>query len=63
MEVSNKQTQTRPNMHTKGVSCRPHPCAKETQTEGKDLLPIHYLLIVHKIIDSMESFFSSSFIV
>eukprot|EP00092_Neocalanus_flemingeri_P002193 GFUD01002333.1.p1 GENE.GFUD01002333.1~~GFUD01002333.1.p1 ORF type:complete len:1322 (-),score=442.13 GFUD01002333.1:282-4247(-) len=30
----NKGMQTKPFMMTKGVSCRPHPCHKETQTEG-----------------------------
>merc|ERR1719422_229484 len=32
--VKNKGMQTKPFMMTKGVSCRPHPCHKETQTEG-----------------------------
>jgi len=32
--VKNKGMQTKPFMMTKGVSCRPHPCHKQTQTEG-----------------------------
>ena len=32
--MKNKGMQTKPYMMTKGVSCRPHPCHKETQTEG-----------------------------
>jgi len=32
--VKNRGMQTKPFMMTKGVSCRPHPCHKETQTEG-----------------------------
>jgi len=35
-EVRNKGTLSKPFMQTKGVSCRPHPCHKETQTEGLD---------------------------
>ncbi|KAI4495560.1 hypothetical protein M0802_008572 [Mischocyttarus mexicanus] len=31
--VHNKITQCKPLMHTKGVSVRPHPCNKSTQTE------------------------------
>ena len=32
--MKNKSLQSKPFMQTKGVSCRPHPCHKETQTEG-----------------------------
>jgi len=32
--MKNKCVQSKPFMQTKGVSCRPHPCHKETQTEG-----------------------------
>ena len=32
--LKNKATMTRPMMVSKGVSCKPHPCHKETQTEG-----------------------------
>ena len=32
--MKNKCLQSKPFMQTKGVSCRPHPCHKETQTEG-----------------------------
>lgn len=35
-EVRNKGTLSKPFMQTKGVSCRPHPCHKGTQTEGLD---------------------------
>ncbi|XP_014600777.1 PREDICTED: zinc finger MYM-type protein 3 isoform X2 [Polistes canadensis] len=31
--IHNKITQCKPLMHTKGVSVRPHPCNKSTQTE------------------------------
>ncbi|KAJ9595118.1 hypothetical protein L9F63_013593, partial [Diploptera punctata] len=31
-EMKNKSVLCKPYMHTKGVSCRPHPCTKETQT-------------------------------
>jgi hypothetical protein len=34
VEMKNKSTMAKPFMHTKGVSCRPHPCHKGTQTEG-----------------------------
>ncbi|XP_031831357.2 zinc finger protein without children isoform X1 [Nomia melanderi] len=33
-QVHNKTTQCKPLMHTKGVSVRPHPCTKSTQTDG-----------------------------
>ncbi|XP_033341908.2 zinc finger protein without children isoform X1 [Megalopta genalis] len=33
-QVHNKNTQCKPLMHTKGVSVRPHPCTKATQTDG-----------------------------
>ena len=33
VEQRNKGTLTKPFMQTKGVSCRPHPCHKETQTD------------------------------
>jgi len=32
-EVRNKAVMTKPFMMTKGVSCRPHPCHKQTQTD------------------------------
>ena len=31
VEMKNKATMAKPFMHTKGVSCRPHPCHKSTQ--------------------------------
>ncbi|KAJ4446567.1 hypothetical protein ANN_13264 [Periplaneta americana] len=31
-QMKNKSILCKPYMHTKGVSCRPHPCTKETQT-------------------------------
>lgn len=34
VQVHNKTTQCKPLMHTKGVSVRPHPCTKSTQTDG-----------------------------
>lgn len=33
VKVHNKVTQCKPLMHTKGVSVKPHPCNKSTQTE------------------------------
>ena len=33
VEMKNKATMAKPFMHTKGVSCRPHPCHKSTQTD------------------------------
>ena len=33
VEMKNKSTMAKPFMHTKGVSCRPHPCHKGTQTD------------------------------
>ncbi|XP_077301201.1 zinc finger protein without children isoform X2 [Arctopsyche grandis] len=43
-EVRNISTLTKPLMVTKGVSCRPHPCSKEVQTddhlEKRILIPI-----------------------
>ena len=33
VEVKNKQVSAKPFMATKGVSCRPHPCHKATQTD------------------------------
>lgn len=43
-EVRNMSTLTKPLMVTKGVSCRPHPCTKEVQTEDylqrRILIPI-----------------------
>ncbi|XP_015599139.1 zinc finger MYM-type protein 3 isoform X2 [Cephus cinctus] len=33
VKIHNKITQCKPLMHTKGVSVRPHPCTKSTQTE------------------------------
>lgn len=40
--IANKVTQCRPQMHTKGVSCRPIPNCKETQTDivEKCILPV-----------------------
>ncbi|XP_075228394.1 zinc finger protein without children isoform X2 [Lycorma delicatula] len=32
-KMSNRSSQCRPYMHTKGVSCRPHACVKQTQTD------------------------------
>ncbi|XP_017876880.1 zinc finger MYM-type protein 3 isoform X2 [Ceratina calcarata] len=34
IQVRNKTTQCKPVIHTKGVSVRPHPCTKATQTDG-----------------------------
>ena len=34
IKIHNKTTQCKPVMHTKGVSVRPHPCTKATQTDG-----------------------------
>ncbi|XP_012280636.1 zinc finger MYM-type protein 3 [Orussus abietinus] len=33
VKVHNKSTQCKPVVHTKGVSVRPHPCSKSTQTD------------------------------
>lgn len=33
VKVHNRVTQCKPLMHTKGVSVRPHPCTKSTQTD------------------------------
>ncbi|XP_076619642.1 zinc finger protein without children isoform X1 [Colletes latitarsis] len=33
IQIHNKTTQCKPAMHTKGVSVRPHPCTKATQTD------------------------------
>ncbi|PSN44626.1 hypothetical protein C0J52_10012 [Blattella germanica] len=42
--MKNKSVLCKPYMHTKGVSCRPHPCTKETQTDDsigkKVLIPV-----------------------
>lgn len=42
--MKNKSILCKPYSHTKGVSCRPHPCIKETQTDQslnkKFLIPI-----------------------
>ncbi|XP_071560757.1 zinc finger MYM-type protein 4 isoform X2 [Temnothorax nylanderi] len=35
VKVHNKMTQCKPLVHTKGVSVRPHPCTKSTQTTEK----------------------------
>lgn len=35
VKVHNKMTQCKPLVHTKGVSVRPHPCVKSTQTTEK----------------------------
>ncbi|OXU18213.1 hypothetical protein TSAR_000221 [Trichomalopsis sarcophagae] len=40
VEVGNKMTQCKPQMHTKGVSVRPIPCDQSTQTEGVDRFPV-----------------------
>ncbi|KAG8040522.1 hypothetical protein G9C98_002518 [Cotesia typhae] len=42
VKVHNKMTQCKPLMHTKGVSVKPHPCNKSTQTEEipKIMVPI-----------------------
>ena len=34
VKMVNKAVLTKPFMQTKGVSCRPHPCHKQTQTDG-----------------------------
>ncbi|CAL7937189.1 unnamed protein product [Xylocopa violacea] len=34
VQIHNKTTQCKPVVHTKGVSVRPHPCTKATQTDG-----------------------------
>lgn len=34
VQIHNKTTQCKPVMHTKGVSVRPHPCTKASQTDG-----------------------------
>ncbi|XP_026735761.1 zinc finger MYM-type protein 3 isoform X3 [Trichoplusia ni] len=43
-EVANKATMSKPMMVSKGVSCRPHPCTKECQTdpslERRVLIPV-----------------------
>ena len=33
-QVKNKAVMTRPQLVSKGISCKPQPCHKETQTEG-----------------------------
>lgn len=35
VKIHNKTTQCKPLVHTKGVSVRPHPCMKSTQTTEK----------------------------
>lgn len=44
VQVSNKATLTKPMVVSRGVSCRPHPCTKECQTdpslERRVLIPI-----------------------
>jgi len=46
--MKNKGLQTKPFMLTKGVSCRPHPCHKETQTEGlSQPVPIPVPIPIH----------------
>ena len=40
VKIHNKITQCKPVMHTKGVSVRPHPCVKSTQTDGLDRVVI-----------------------
>ncbi|KAH9643986.1 hypothetical protein HF086_004247 [Spodoptera exigua] len=43
-EIANKATMSKPMMVSKGVSCRPHPCTKECQTdpslERRVLIPV-----------------------
>lgn len=43
-QVANKATMSKPMMVSKGVSCRPHPCTKECQTdpslERRVLIPV-----------------------
>ncbi|XP_028159737.1 zinc finger MYM-type protein 3 isoform X2 [Ostrinia furnacalis] len=43
-EVANKGTMSKPMMVSKGISCRPHPCTKECQTdpslERRVLIPV-----------------------
>ena len=36
-DMRNKAVMTKPIMMTKGVSCRPHPCHKGTQTDGPSI--------------------------
>lgn len=50
-QMRNKSILCKPYMHTKGVSCRPHPCSKDTQTgEGPSLLSsypsVNYILVI-----------------
>ncbi|XP_011304779.1 zinc finger MYM-type protein 3 [Fopius arisanus] len=42
VQMHNKMTQCKPLMHTKGVSVKPHPCTKSTQTDEiqKVIIPI-----------------------
>lgn len=42
VKIHNKITQCKPLTHTKGVSVRPHPCIKSTQTDGdtRVLVPV-----------------------
>ncbi|XP_063994990.1 zinc finger MYM-type protein 3 [Diachasmimorpha longicaudata] len=42
VQMHNKMTQCKPLMHTKGISVKPHPCTKSTQTDEvqKVILPI-----------------------
>ncbi|XP_033192634.1 zinc finger protein without children isoform X2 [Bombus vancouverensis nearcticus] len=42
IQIHNKTTQCKPVMHTKGVSVRPHPCTKASQTDGihQTVIPI-----------------------
>ena len=42
VEIHNKSTQCKPLVHTKGVSVRPYPCTKSTQTDEvqKTIIPI-----------------------
>lgn len=48
VEISNKMTQCRPQMHTKGVSVRPIRCEQSTQTEApeKVYIPVPIPIIV-----------------
>ncbi|XP_033213019.1 zinc finger MYM-type protein 3 isoform X2 [Belonocnema kinseyi] len=42
VNIHNRSTQCKPLVHTKGVSVRPHPCTKSTQTDEiqKTIIPI-----------------------
>ena len=47
-KMKNKSLQARPGLVSKGVSCKPHPCHKETQTEGlQQPVPIPVPVPIH----------------